>query len=94
MSAAIKAKNAKTRAKIAARMIISDTWENERLFDDCFEMGDGNEVMNYIIEMARSNRELSIALKNNLPELGAGDYNKRLHIAIEECLNPRTLFNI
>jgi hypothetical protein len=89
----VKITKTRSRASLAANMIKSNTWENSRQFDNCFEMGDGDNVMNYLIKKARTDRDLAIALKNNLPTLGYGDSNKRMHEAIEECLNPRTLFN-
>lgn len=44
MSAATRAKTAKERAKIAAEFIRKGG-ETTRAFDDCFEMGDANEVI-------------------------------------------------
>lgn len=86
MSMAISAKTAKQRANIAIRMIKYNSTFS-RKFDDCFEMGDGDQVMNCIIEKARMDKELAMALKEKMPSLGYGDRNKKMHEAINECLN-------
>ncbi|MCA1064754.1 hypothetical protein QTG56_24420 (plasmid) [Rossellomorea sp. AcN35-11] len=93
MSVAVKITRTKSRATMAVNMIKSNSWENSRQFDTCFEMVDGNEVMDSIIQKARTDRELAVALKRDLPDLGDGEYNKRMHEAIEECLNPLTPIN-
>lgn len=85
MSAAIEAKTAKGRAGIAIRMIKNNKTLG-RGFDDCFEMGDGDQVMNYIINKARNDIKLTLSIKNkDLEDLGYGDYNKRLREAMKEC---------
>lgn len=93
MSMAIKVKNAKERATIAANMIKKNN-RFDRPFDDCFEMGDGNEVMNYIIEKARKDVRLAIAIKEKMPSLGYGDNNVRLCEAIEECYKNNNVQDI
>ena len=80
-----KAKKAITRAKIAAD-IIKNYKRFDRGFDDCFEMGDGNEVVKHITEMARTDRQLASALLDRKP---LGDVNgslERLNNACYECL--------
>ena len=52
MSQAILAKTAKQRASIALRMLRGNT-ELRRGFDDCFEMGDGDEVLQNIVEYVK-----------------------------------------
>ncbi|GAB6989424.1 hypothetical protein [Paenibacillus pini] len=84
MSMAIRAKNAKQRATIAVNML-KNNCSFSRAFDDCFEMGDGNDVMNHIIEKARHDVKLAIGVKEKMPLLGYGYFNIRLHEAIKEC---------
>jgi len=63
MSAAIKAKSARARASIAARLIRrTKPWPTGyglgRRFDDCFEMGDGHEVFRLLKEKAKADPSL------------------------------------
>lgn len=51
MSAAARAKDAKERAGIAAYHIRRGT-TGSRAFDDCFEMGDGTQVVIYLLAKA------------------------------------------
>ena len=51
MSAAIRAKSAKERATIAAGFIRRGNTQS-RAFDDCFEMGDGTQVVIYLLAKA------------------------------------------
>lgn len=53
MSAAIDARGAKERARIAARFIRSGVEEPGRAFSACFEMGDEREVLEHLRVMAR-----------------------------------------
>lgn len=87
MSAGIEANNARERATIALGFIKRGTNDNNRSFDDCFEMGDGNEVMEHLISRASNNKNTAIALHLNASDLGFGDYNKRLKEAIQIGLN-------
>lgn len=80
------AKNARQRATIAANMIKNNKTFG-RAFDDCFEMGDGDQVMDCIIEKARTDTALAKALLDKMPMLGAGEYNVRMHEAINQCLS-------
>ncbi len=57
MSAAIRAKTAKERARIAIRILLAG-YELHRTFDDCFEMGDGTEVLKIVIEKSKTNPRL------------------------------------
>ena len=86
MSSATNAKSAKARATIAANMIKKQS-HFYRAFDDCFEMNDGDEVMNCIIEKARTDQKLALAILQKMPKLGRPEYNVRLHQAINECLS-------
>ena len=86
MSMATRATSARQRATIAANMIKKNQ-EFGRAFDDCFEMCDGDEVMEWIIVKARKDAKLARALKEKMPLLGHGDSNTRMHEAIEECLS-------
>lgn len=85
MCKAIIVKTAKERANIAINQIKRQT-HFYRAFDSCFEMGDGDEVMNIIIEKTSKDRVLAINIKNKMPKLGYGDFNVRLHQAIEQAL--------
>jgi len=62
MSMATKAKSAKARANIAVRMIKQQN-NFGRPFDDCFEMGDGNQVMECLIEKIKNDRELAYNIR-------------------------------
>ena len=67
MSAAMVAKSAKARAGIAVRLLKSaKPWPRGfglgRNFDDCFEMGDGNEVHRLAIDRAVSDEALRKAM--------------------------------
>lgn len=84
MSMATEATNARQRATIAVNIIKNNNNIFTRSFDDCFEMNDGNEVMNYIIEKVRRDKKLAMAILNKCPSLGEGSYNIRLHKAIEK----------
>ena len=57
MSEAIRAKTARARAGIAARMLRKGRTDC-RAFSDCFEMGDGDQVMAYLLAMAIDDPEL------------------------------------
>lgn len=50
MSQATKAKTARARAGIAARMLRQSRTDC-RAFDDCFEMGDGDQVMAHLLAL-------------------------------------------
>jgi len=70
MSAAIRAKTARARAGIAARMIKTiKPWPQgwglgcNRKFDDCFEMGDGREVVRHLKAMALVDPELRAGMR-------------------------------
>jgi len=68
MSEAIKAKTAAERATIAANLLKGAKERNEDLgrpFDDCFEMGDADEVMRILIERATDDLALRIAVRRN-----------------------------
>lgn len=64
MSAAIRAKTAKGRALIAARAMRAG-YTPGRAFDDCFEMGDGDEVVAHLRRMAQRNSSVGVALRAN-----------------------------
>jgi len=85
MSAAIYAKNARQRASIAANMIKKNN-NFYRPFDDCFEMNDGDEVMNILIEKTAKDPVLALNIKQKMPGMGYGDFNIRLQQAIEHAL--------
>jgi hypothetical protein len=65
MSQATKARSAKARATIAARMLLGQK-TLRRSFDDCFEMFDGGEVLSLLWLKAESNP----TLKQRMVELG------------------------
>jgi hypothetical protein len=68
MSEAIRAKTAAERATIAANFLKGAKERNEdfgRPFDDCFEMGDAEEVMRILIERATDDLALRIAVRRN-----------------------------
>jgi hypothetical protein len=52
MSAAIQAKSARARTNIAIRML-RNYKSLGRSFDDCFEMGDGDDVVRFIVDRAK-----------------------------------------
>ena len=89
MSAAIKAKSAKARAGIAISMIKRNSTFS-RAFDDCFEMGDGDQVMDFIIQKAATDVHLAWRILGKMHQLGTPPYNKRLHQAIGQCLIKET----
>jgi len=55
-------KTAKGRAGIAARMY-KNYKSLGRTFDDCFEMGDGGEVVRHLIAMAIKDKDLEYAMR-------------------------------
>ena len=61
MSAASKATTARQRANIAAQMIKKQN-HFYRAFDDCFEMGDGAEVLQLLVEKAKTDRRLALEI--------------------------------
>jgi hypothetical protein len=68
MSEAIRAKTAAERATIAANLLEGAKERNEDLgrpFDDCFEMGDADEVMRILTERATDDLALRIAVRRN-----------------------------
>ena len=58
MSAATKARSARARATIAIRML-KTVRHLGRAFDDCFEMYDGDEVVRWILDKAKTDPELA-----------------------------------
>lgn len=65
MSEATRAKSAKIRASIAAKMLRG----RERLgreFDDCFEMGDGDEVVRLLYVKAQTDTVLERLLRKKV----------------------------
>lgn len=70
MSAAILAKTAKERAAIAIRIMKYNKDPFTRRFDDCFEMGDGDEVVRIVKERAKRDPALmAIVLKVFAPHV-------------------------
>ena len=68
MSEALRAKSAGERATIAANLLKGTKERNKDLgreFDDCFEMGDGDEVMRILIERAKDDLALRIAVRRH-----------------------------
>jgi hypothetical protein len=68
MSEAIQAKTATERATIAANLLKGAKERNEDFggpFDDCFEMGDADEVMRILVERATDDLALRIAVRRN-----------------------------
>lgn len=90
MSLAINAKSARARATIAANMIKKNI-NFYRAFDDCFEMNDGDEVMEHLIQKTAKDPVLAMNIKDKMSGLGlgCGDYNVRLHQAIDQALSVR-----
>lgn len=88
MSLAINAKSAKARATIAANMIKKNN-NFYRGFDDCFEMNDGHEVMEYLIQKTAKDPVLAMNLRVKMPGLGYGDFKVRLNQAIDQVLSGR-----
>jgi len=75
MSAATKAKSAQARATIAIRLLkTTQPWPRGydlgRNFDDCFEMGDGNEVHALVVTKARFDPELRAAMRKHSSHVG------------------------
>lgn len=87
MSLAINAKSAKARATIAANMIKKQN-KFYRAFDDCFEMNDGHQVMEYLIQKTAKDPILAANINLKMPSFGCccGDFNIRLHQAINQAL--------
>jgi hypothetical protein len=67
MSTATKATSARARAMIAAN-IIKRGYHLGRSFDDCFEMGDGNEVFMILARKAQNDWYLAARLARIFPE--------------------------
>lgn len=68
MSEAIRAKSAAERATIAANLLKGTKERNNdmgREFDDCFEMGDEDEVLRLLIERAKDDLALRIAVRRH-----------------------------
>lgn len=66
MSAAIKAKSAKARATIARNLRVKIRRGHlGRSFDDCFEIGDGDNVLQLLIERVQSDEEFCAAVLNH-----------------------------
>lgn len=70
MSAATRAKSARQRASIAIRKLETTKGDLGRSFDDCFEMGDGREVVRIIVEKARKD----VVLESILRRRGFGNW--------------------
>ena len=81
---ATRAKTAKARAGIACRMLKTQNYFG-RCFDDCFEMGDGSEVVNFIIEKARTDVVLAKALLAKMPF--GRDTERRTREVCKICLD-------
>lgn len=62
MSLATRAKSAKARAAIAARIIKRTKRDFGRNMDDCFEMGDGDEVVALLKARAHTDMTLLYAM--------------------------------
>ena len=68
---AISAKSAWARAGIAARILLhAKTWSEGghglcRSFDNCFEMGDGDEVHRLLMARAQGDADLVAAMKQH-----------------------------
>lgn len=80
-----RAKTTTGRAEFAIG-VLKKNLPFDRDFDSCFEMGDSDQVMNYIIKRARIDKELALAIQERLPTLGSDNSNVRLQAAIKECL--------
>lgn len=93
MSEATRAKSAKTRANIAAKIIKTQNNVYTRAFEDCFEMGDGDEVMENLITLAKEDGVLAFCIRRKDVWVGAGEYGKRLRDAVKECLSDPEKFN-
>ena len=68
MSEVIRAKSAAERATIAANLLKGTKERNKDLgreFDDCFEMGDEDEVLRLLIEHAKDDLALRIAVRRH-----------------------------
>lgn len=70
MSAATRAKTAKARATIAIRLLKTAKpypcgYGLGRNFDDCFEMGDGDEVYRVVITRALTDTDLVSAMQRH-----------------------------
>ena len=81
MSAATKAKTANARGRIAVNMIKNQTTFG-RAFDDCFEMLDGDAVMEYITKKAATDYKLALSLKHK----GILRLDNKLGAAVEYCI--------
>ena len=86
MSMAIRASNARQRATIAAQIIKHQKNISTRCFEDCFEMLDGDEVMDHLTVKAGKDPVLARAILEKCSWLGSGDYNVRLLEAVNACL--------
>lgn len=84
MSAAIKAKSAAARARIVASLLKRTKAPHEpgyhnglgRPFDDCFEMGDGEQVRDLLIERAKTDPDLLDAFRRHSQHIPKDWYDK------------------
>jgi hypothetical protein len=66
MSAAIDARSAKERAQIAADFLRKGSVSG-RAFSDCLEMGDGDEVLRLLIQLAHKSPKFRAVLQKHEP---------------------------
>ena len=77
------------RALIVVRMIKTGEGLHSREFDTCFEMFDGDLVMDHLINMTSQDYILAKAVKIRALDLGTPESNLRLLKAVEDSLsNP------
>jgi len=84
MCKAIEAKSAKARATIAANLLKRTKAEFEagcrsglgRSFDNCFEMGDGEQVRDLLIERAKTDAELLYAFSRHCQHIPKEWYDR------------------
>jgi hypothetical protein len=62
-------KTAKSRAKIAALILVKYDTVNCRAFDNCFENGEAEKVASIIRSMARKDIRLYTYMKKHIPSL-------------------------
>ena len=88
MSAAANAKTAKGRAGIAVRMVMSGQ-QLGRSFDDCFEMNDGEQVIQDILR--RCKVDVRIAQEFISRRVFGPEVTEKLQQIIKESYEPQRI---
>lgn len=88
MSAAANAKTAKGRAGIAVRMVMSGQ-HLRRSFDDCFEMNDGEQVVQDILRRCKA--DVRIAQEFISRQVFGPEVTEKLQQIVRESYKPQRI---